>query len=150
LQPQPLTAHSIHALAMLSHSNHTLSPYTRSLAHFAVRSGPPRPPPVGTHTAGARKAKRRRTYRLGGAAPKPAPAHSADAPWSPLDASEFDAADMDMYFRHDLEPGGGPMGVGGDHAAGGSAPHGSPSVHPLSHMRLRHKVSSLSMGMPGV
>ncbi|KAJ7223946.1 hypothetical protein C8J57DRAFT_1391040 [Mycena rebaudengoi] len=140
LQPQPLTAHSIHALAMLSHSNHTLSPYTRSLAHFAVRSGPPRPSPPsgGAPTASA------------GPPPSPAPAHSADAPWSPLDASEFDAADMDMYFRHDLEPGGGPMGVGGDHAAGGSAHHGSPSVHPLSHMRLRHKVSSLSMGMPGV
>ncbi|KAJ7639268.1 hypothetical protein FB45DRAFT_1134554 [Roridomyces roridus] len=36
--PLPLTAHSIHALAMLSHSNHTLSPYTRSLAHFATEA----------------------------------------------------------------------------------------------------------------
>ncbi|KAF9057852.1 hypothetical protein BJ165DRAFT_1424020 [Panaeolus papilionaceus] len=31
---------SIHHLSTLSHSNHTLSPYTRDLSHFTVRSGP--------------------------------------------------------------------------------------------------------------
>jgi len=37
-----LNANSIHHLSTLSHSNHTLSPYTRSLSHFMVRSVPPR------------------------------------------------------------------------------------------------------------
>jgi len=69
---------SIHQLSTLSHSNHTLSPYTRDVSHFTVRSVPPRgvghghgvgfssgqgqglerQPPV--------KAKRKRIYRLGG------------------------------------------------------------------------------------
>ncbi|KAJ7098728.1 hypothetical protein B0H15DRAFT_821976 [Mycena belliarum] len=123
--PPPLSAHSVHALAMLSHSNHTLSPYTRSLSHFAVRSGPPRPPAVGAATA--RKGRRRRTYRIGaragaGAAPilVPAPTSEAAEPEA-LSPSEFDMGDMDMYFRHsDLD---------GD----------------ASHLRLRHKVSSLAM-----
>ena len=33
---------SIHQLSTLSHSNHTLSPYTRDVSHFTVRSVPPR------------------------------------------------------------------------------------------------------------
>lgn len=41
LRPSLLN-NSIHHLSTLSQSNHTLSPYTRSLEHFAVRSGPPR------------------------------------------------------------------------------------------------------------
>ncbi|EAU84428.2 hypothetical protein CC1G_01424 [Coprinopsis cinerea okayama7 len=41
LRPSLLN-NSIHHLSTLSHSNHTLSPYTRSFEHFAVRSGPPR------------------------------------------------------------------------------------------------------------
>ncbi|RXW25450.1 hypothetical protein EST38_g418 [Candolleomyces aberdarensis] len=41
LRPSLLN-NSIHHLSTLSQSNHTLSPYTRSVEHFAVRSGPPR------------------------------------------------------------------------------------------------------------
>jgi len=37
-----LAAASIHQLSSLSTSNHTLSPYTRDLSHFTVRSVPPR------------------------------------------------------------------------------------------------------------
>jgi distribution and morphology protein 34 len=141
-EPQPLTAHSVHALAMLSHSNHTLSPYTRSLAHFAVRSGPPRPPAVGASPGVARKGRRRRMYRINSAAKPPpldvetqlpsGPALYPDemSPMSPS-RSEFDVRDMDMYFRH--------MDLDAD-----SREHSSPSVRP-SHMHLRHKVSSLAM-----
>ncbi|KAJ7682306.1 hypothetical protein DFH06DRAFT_291935 [Mycena polygramma] len=139
-EPQPLTAHSIHALAMLSHSNHTLSPYTRSLSHFAVRSGPPRPPVVGTGAGagGARKGRRRRMYRIGGG-PKPPPLDTDIPPFpdelSPRSASEFDVGEMDMYFRQ--------MDFDGD-----AREHPSPSLRP-SHMPLRHKVSSLAMSTPG-
>ncbi|KAF8326412.1 hypothetical protein F5887DRAFT_1065058 [Amanita rubescens] len=99
LRPSLMT-NSIRHLSTLSHSNHTLSPYTRSLAHFT---------PV--------KAKRKRTYRLGGTnnmqqAQKdgrlPGPTTTTDhdvpttRPSSPPPPSEFDASDMDLYFRsHD-------------------------------------------------
>ena len=39
---RPALNGSVSKLSTLSHSNHTLSPYTRTLEHFAVRSGPPR------------------------------------------------------------------------------------------------------------
>ncbi|KAJ7228205.1 hypothetical protein GGX14DRAFT_412285 [Mycena pura] len=101
-EPQSLAAHAVHALSMLSHSNHTLSPYTRSLAHFAVRSGPPRPrlPPVNA----ARKGKRRRMYRIGGGGPVD-PTETMPVSRGPglhpdeMSPSEFDVGDMDMYFR---------------------------------------------------
>ncbi|KAJ7771139.1 mitochondrial distribution and morphology protein 34 [Mycena maculata] len=128
-EPPPLTAHSIHALAMLSHSNHTLSPYTRSLAHFAVRSGPPRPPQVGAGAAGvARKGRRRRTYRVGGAKAPPAdeevpPPRAVRTHPGEMSPSEFDVGDMDMYFR--------PIDLDGD--------------VPSAHLRLRHRVSSRAL-----
>ncbi|KAF8806305.1 hypothetical protein BYT27DRAFT_7191634 [Phlegmacium glaucopus] len=69
---------SIHQLSTLSHSNHTLSPYTRDVSHFTVRSVPPRGVGHG-HGVGfsggqgqglerqpSVKAKRKRIYRLGG------------------------------------------------------------------------------------
>lgn len=77
-----LNNNSIHHLSTLSHSNHTLSPYTRSLSHFTVRSVPPRSWSAGGlsgsgavsglgHTGGERqqhpiKAKRKRIFRIGG------------------------------------------------------------------------------------
>ncbi|KAH9482361.1 Mitochondrial distribution and morphology protein 34 [Psilocybe cubensis] len=83
---------SIHQLSTLSTSNHTLSPYTRDLSHFTVRSVPPRTHSVGIVGVGASygfgvhsanvggsgsaggpngdrghiKAKRKRIYKLGG------------------------------------------------------------------------------------
>lgn len=112
---RPLLNNSIHQLSTLSHSNHTLSPYTRSLAHFTVRSVPPRGAGngIGVGTASERfqplKAKRRRTYRLGGNKSSP-PAEAisqpvdsdSPSPPSPTLSSEFNASDMDRYFRtHD-------------------------------------------------
>ncbi|KAF8914271.1 hypothetical protein CPB84DRAFT_1758864 [Gymnopilus junonius] len=81
-----LNSSSIHKLSTLSTSNHTLSPYTRNLSHFTVRSVPPRSASgssgglggvgigLGGHVHGYGhgqekapvKAKRKRTYRLGG------------------------------------------------------------------------------------
>ncbi|CAK5262859.1 unnamed protein product [Mycena citricolor] len=116
-EPQSLGANIVHELSMLAHSNHTLSPYTRSLSHYAVRSGPPRPPAVGT--AVARKGKRRRTYRIGGGTSKARAPDAAEvegetpAPGEELSTSEFDAGDMDVYFRRiDLD---GEYGSTGGH-----------------------------------
>lgn len=72
-----LNADSIHHLSTLSHSNHTLSPYTCSLSHFTVRSVPPRTWNTGglargglNGTTGERqqpiKAKRKRIFYLNG------------------------------------------------------------------------------------
>lgn len=98
---------SIHQLSTLSHSNHTLSPYTRSLSHFTVRSVPPRGiGPSGLSASFERqpvKAKRKRTYRLGGRKPPPesvpAVPDSPERASSPIPPSEFDESDMDRYFR---------------------------------------------------
>ncbi|KAG8820332.1 ERMES complex subunit [Serendipita sp. 399] len=63
---------SVSHLSALSKSNQTLSPFTRSFSHFTVRSGPPRPlisnttPFPSTAVTGAKKARRKRVYRLGG------------------------------------------------------------------------------------
>jgi len=100
---RPSFNNSIHQLSTLSHSNHTFSPYTRSLEHFTVRSVPPRV--AGLSSNGAEKqpikARRKRTHRLGGVK---APVESTiltpeavDMP--PAPPSEFDASDMDRYFR---------------------------------------------------
>jgi distribution and morphology protein 34 len=87
LHPSPDTP-TLHQLSTLSQSNHTLSPYTRGLAHFTVRSVPPRGNTGGRGGAmGGKgqagmlerpKAKRKRTYRLGGK--KPASSAPANVP----------------------------------------------------------------------
>ncbi|KAF9006671.1 hypothetical protein BDQ17DRAFT_1352183 [Cyathus striatus] len=106
---RPSINNSLHHLSTLSHSYHTLSPYTRSLSHFTVRSVPPRGQGVAGAPAGDRqpvRAKRKRIYRIGGQtkappsneprqAPRTPPPHSS----SPVPPSEFDAEDMDRYFR---------------------------------------------------
>jgi distribution and morphology protein 34 len=123
---RPALNNSIHQLSTLSHSNHTLSPYTRSLEHFAVRSGPPRSAGVnggGSGQGGSPgerqqpvKARRKRTFRIGGGGgkgkglqpggerqradmmPTPPSTPDPDTPL-PLMPSEFDVGDMDRYFR---------------------------------------------------
>lgn len=106
---------SIHQLSTLSHSNHTLSPYTRDLSHFTVRSVPPRNSNMsgqGVASSGGNdwqpvKAKRKRTYRIGG----PKIAHlptdivledgdstSILRQSSLIAPSEFDVSEMDRYF----------------------------------------------------
>lgn len=115
---------SIHQLSTLSHSNHTLSPYTRDVSHFTVRSVPPRGHGHGAGFTGGQgqgferqpsvKAKRKRMYRLGeGGSPVvvkhpaaaalpgdpncPSPQHND--PISTTLPAEFDVSDMDRYFR---------------------------------------------------
>ncbi|KAF5358961.1 hypothetical protein D9758_004906 [Tetrapyrgos nigripes] len=121
LRPSPLN-NSLHQLSTLSHSNHTLSPYTRSLEHFTVRSGPPRYAggPSGSCSPADRqpvKAKRKRTYRVGGGqkaqeAPQPTSSfHDSPSatsypslPTDPPSEFDIDMSDMDRYFRaaHDI------------------------------------------------
>jgi mitochondrial distribution and morphology protein 34 len=102
---RPSINNSIHQLSTLSHSNHTLSPYTRSLEHFTVRSVPPRRSIVSGSPPERQpvKARRKRTYRLGGGKAKVRSAQPNDTeplpPLSPVPPSEFDASDMDRYFR---------------------------------------------------
>ncbi|TFY72350.1 hypothetical protein EVG20_g658 [Dentipellis fragilis] len=106
--PTVVLNNAVSQLGMLSHSNRTLSPYTRSLEHFTVRTAarsrvaPPAPAP--------RRATRRRTHFLGKgkgkAAESPPPEEEVDlrpelgsGAVSPAPTSEFDAGDMDRYFR---------------------------------------------------
>lgn len=95
----------IFKLSTLTHSNHTLSPYTRSLEHFAVRSGPPRASTT-SGTGGVPsdrpshvkvKAKRKRIYRVGGNVKEPKEPPQPKFP--PAPASDFDESDMDRYFK---------------------------------------------------
>ena len=114
---------SIHQLSTLSHSNHTLSPYTRDVSHFTVRSVPPRAHGHGVGFAGGQgqgferqhsvKAKRKRMYRLGEGGSPVVVKHPAAAALpgdsncpsqhndsvSPTLPAEFDVSDMDRYFR---------------------------------------------------
>ncbi|KAL4076343.1 hypothetical protein J3A83DRAFT_4126269 [Scleroderma citrinum] len=101
---RPSLNNTIHQLSTLSYSNHTLSPYTRSLEHYTVRSVPPRTLNAsGVQAAPDRrpvKARRKRTCRIGGSkTAEPPPPSSPPSPPSPVPPSEFDPADMDQYFR---------------------------------------------------
>ncbi|KAG5652094.1 hypothetical protein H0H81_006314 [Sphagnurus paluster] len=103
---RPSLNNTIHQLSTLSHSNHTLSPYTRSLQHFTVRSVPPRAaPPASALERQPTKARRKRIFRLGAKKP-PAPAEprSHDQKNPVLrPGQDFDVSDMDRYFRADSD-----------------------------------------------
>ena len=99
---------TVSQLSALSHSNQTLSPYTRSLSHFTIRSVPPRPvqtkPPNG-----AVRGRRKRLYRLGSTKPPQGTAvedvednleKKMRNTSSPPPPSEFSDEDVDHYFRH--------------------------------------------------
>lgn len=112
---RPTLNNTVHQLSTLSFSNHTLSPYTRSLEHFAVRSGPPRTlNAFGVRAPPERrpvKAKRKRTYRIGGKLqPPPNPEPNGHPPrasaTSPVPPSEFDPSEIDRYFRSGDDPDG--------------------------------------------
>jgi len=106
---RPALHGALSTLATLTHSNHTLSPYTRALSHFTVRSGPRRAPPAPPRAPP--RARRRRTHVLGAAAVKVQEAAAAargavdgdsegdEGGESVAPPSEFDAEDMDRYFR---------------------------------------------------
>lgn len=126
---QPASNNTISKLSTLSHSNHTLSPYTRTLEHYTVRSVPPRD---SNHSSGSAslaerppvKARRKRIYKLGGKKPAATenkaptagddfedeqedqygnrrPASVTGEPASPgaPQLSDFDVSELDRYFR---------------------------------------------------
>lgn len=161
LRPSPLN-NTLHQLSTLSHSNHTLSPYTRSLEHFTVRSVPPRYAggnfgPSSSIDRQPVKAKRKRTYRLGGQKanssmslplssqvpsgpsddrnPYPPAMEPNGVPESDIDVSDIDVSDMDRYFPvNDVDQKNQnslspSSGVGLD-------PFSPPNIHP-HHFRLR-------------
>lgn len=121
---RPTLNGSISKLSTLSHSNHTLSPYTRTLEHFTVRSVPPRDAGSSGPTSSVErqpvKARRKRLHRLGSSNKanegkgkgrekgrgfdsmlddyaESAPSSCPGSPHAP--PSEFDASEMDRYFR---------------------------------------------------
>ena len=101
---RPSLNEHVFKLSTLTHSNHTLSPFTRSLEHFAVRSGPPKAPltsgvgggPSDRPSQTKVKAKRKRIYRIGG---KKEPEEPPQPKFPPAPASDFDESDMDRYFK---------------------------------------------------
>ncbi|KNZ76017.1 Mitochondrial distribution and morphology protein 34 [Termitomyces sp. J132] len=105
---RPSLNNNITQLSTLSYSNHTLSPYTRNLQHFTVRSVPPRsaaPSGLAALDRQPIKAKRKRIFHLGGAKKPPIESEAGSSkPKKPPNgkASEFDVSDMDRYFpTHD-------------------------------------------------
>ena len=108
---------SVAKLTTLSHSNHTLSPYTRTLEHFTVRSVPPRDAstsgPASSVERQPVKARRKRLHRLRSSNKGKGKSRQAEpmvdedvieesapsSPGSPAPPSEFDASEMDRYFR---------------------------------------------------
>ncbi|KAJ8087000.1 ERMES complex subunit [Marasmius tenuissimus] len=148
LRPSPLN-NTLTKFTTLSHSNHTLSPYTRSLEHFTVRSVPPRYLSNSTPSLERQpvKAKRKRTYHIGGkksststtettpppnppAAPSTSQQSDNDLPGAhpTTSGSDFDVSDMDRYFRAATDTHANPPNL---------APYtGSPNIHPR-HFRLR-------------
>lgn len=97
---RPALNNSVSQLSILTHSNHTLSPFTRSMEHFTVRSVPPRAPlSSGLPSAVERqptKARRKRIHRLGATKRT-----TADQPAMPIlpPPSECGASEMHHYFR---------------------------------------------------
>lgn len=121
LEPSPSAIHPLRPgqnstahLSTLSHSNHTLSPFTRSLEHFTVRSGlhvrhrldavEGHPSPATTEPRVPVKARRKRTFYIGGkkqAAKTPSLKFTASSPPSspPLSAGAPSAySEVDHYF----------------------------------------------------
>ncbi|KAI5116624.1 hypothetical protein M0805_007795 [Coniferiporia weirii] len=112
---RPGVNNAISQLSLLNRSNHTLSPFTRTLEHFTIRSVPPRTLVMrGSVSSGPAerqpvKAKRKRTYRLGGGASsaKEGPKQPPISPDTPIEpprspssaASDFDVSEIDRYFR---------------------------------------------------
>ncbi|KAH0840239.1 hypothetical protein J3R83DRAFT_1245 [Lanmaoa asiatica] len=141
---RPTLNNTLHQLSTLSYSNHTLSPYTRSLEHFAVRSGPPRTlNAFGVRAPPERrpvKAKRKRTYRIGGnPQPQPNPEPKGHPPRTSAPSpvpSEFDPSEIDRYFRTGDDPGGldgepGPSGRGRQELHAPDSPRRAPPLGPL-------------------
>lgn len=106
---RPHVNNSISHLSHLNMSNHTLSPYTHSVEHFKVRSGPPRTPDLAGQEERPRsavppvRARRKRIIHLGGSrkAPEASAAPTRPASPSPSLPSEF-SEEVDHYFKDDV------------------------------------------------
>lgn len=137
---RPSLNNTIHQLATLSFSNHTLSPYTRSLQHFTVRSVPPRSaPPTAAFDRQFIKAKRKRTFRLNANVERARPVESDDTTQHEENmgnGEDFDVSDMDRYFKrhddHDFER---------EDATHSDLPYTRPPSH-LRHLNVDAKASS--------
>lgn len=95
---RPGMSNSISHLTTLSHSNHTMSPFTRSFEHFTVRSVPHKPPASNSTAGQLTKARRRRIYHLK-TAEVPVIAEEERRSSSPLPPSEFEVSDIEHYFQ---------------------------------------------------
>ncbi|KIK67661.1 hypothetical protein GYMLUDRAFT_54439 [Collybiopsis luxurians FD-317 M1] len=155
LRPSPLN-NSLHQLSTLSHSNHTLSPYTRSLEHFTVRSVPPRYARGNSASLNTDrqpvKAKRKRIYHLGGQKgklssslplqpPSSSDPHYPSSPGGVESEFDIDVSDMDRYFRahNDIDQKNHsqlPQSSQTSQRPGGVDPFSPPNIHP-HHFRLR-------------
>ena len=154
---RPALHGALSALATLAHSNHTLSPYTRSPSHFTVRSGPRRAPPAPPRAPP--RARRRRTHVLATAAARTqegegmrAEAEAEEGGGESVSPpSEFDAEDMDRYFRMRSEElasvaGGsepGPVPTSPSLVRGLRRGHGRPQVH-VHHARPPEGIDAYS------
>lgn len=112
---RPGLNNAISQLSLLNRSNQTLSPFNRPLNHFTIRSVPPKPfmarrnSPDNQADRQPVKAKRKRTYRLGGSKaketsplsqPSTSPVSHPSHPRTPSTcASDFDAAEINHYFH---------------------------------------------------
>ncbi|KDQ08830.1 hypothetical protein BOTBODRAFT_118025 [Botryobasidium botryosum FD-172 SS1] len=109
---RPGLNNTLSQLSSLSHLNHTLSPYIRSLEHFTVRSVPRRSsaslkqvsaPDVVTPV----KARRRRTHRLKGGTQR-GPNIQLTPPQVPTPPPPSEFSDVDHYFpldnRYPIDP----------------------------------------------
>ena len=142
---RPALHGALSTLSTLAHSNHTLSPYTRALSHFTVRSGPRHAPPAPPRAPP--RARRRRTHMLGAAATAKAQEVEVAAREgaggdsedeggeSVVPPSEFDAEDMDRYFRTRDEL----ASVAMSEAGPASLAYGQqPGLHGRSRASVRH------------
>ena len=114
---------TVSQLSTLSHNNHTLSPYTRSVEHFTVRSVPPRPPPE--VPAQPVRAKRKRIYRVGKGKKDDQLPPEQDVTRTPSPAPPSEFSDVDHYFRS-----------GSGHATPAAAP-----AEPIPASSLRRRLS---------
>ena len=106
------SANNTAQLAILSQSNHTLSPFTRSLEHFTVRSVPHhrRQPPKTSRSKGSNtpperqpvKARRRRVFHLGNSKPSVTLSSEGIPSFSPSVPSEI--SEVDHYFSKANSP----------------------------------------------
>jgi distribution and morphology protein 34 len=102
---RPALNSNVSHLSMLSNSYHTLSPYTRSMDHYIMRSGPPKDPNATVVERQPLKARRRRTYKIRSSSvtQEEEPPQHQTMPVTPrvdpVPLSDYDRAEIEHYFR---------------------------------------------------